>query len=61
MEVVVQEKVCPCLCRSGIAQAGRTLSERLAHACLIRIYVISGIRQREEVRGACDPENRSDL
>ena len=28
-----QLKVRPCFCRSGFAQAGRSLSDRLTHAC----------------------------
>jgi hypothetical protein len=44
-KALIRKKVRPCLCRSGFAQAGRSLSERLAHARMIRIYATSWIRR----------------
>jgi hypothetical protein len=43
MKALIRKKVCPCLCRSGFAQAGRSRSERPAHARMIRIYATSGL------------------
>jgi hypothetical protein len=34
--VLVEQKVRPCLRRSGLAQAGRSLSDRLTHVRILR-------------------------
>jgi len=40
MYVPIWLKVRPCLRRSGFAQAGRSLSERLAHVWGVKIYAM---------------------